>query len=335
MSVDTYDPILGIILQGTGNNNNSWGITFNNSATTPIVRAIAGVNVIGSTGGTVDLSTVVPPLGLRQDIDAVQLLNGVLTAALTIKVPITSKIWWFENDTTGAFNAYVQAGSVIVQIPQGIGTMIMSDGLGNLRRLDRARVGEFVHYAGASAPAGMLSCNGASVLRTDYPDLFAAIGTTWGSVDSLHFTLPNLVDTNRFLRAADGVNIHVGTYQSNQNQSHTHAFSGALSAGTLTTDTQGLHSHGLNLVDPSHVHGITQAAIFNAPAGAASSECFANAFNGATNLAVTGISGSIVNAGAHSHNITGSPGLGTFSNVNQGGTEARPENAAALICIKY
>lgn len=44
---------------------------------------------------------------------------------------------------------------------------------------------------GPSAPAGWLLCQGQSLLRTDYPRLFAVIGTTYGTADSTHFTLPN------------------------------------------------------------------------------------------------------------------------------------------------
>lgn len=47
-------------------------------------------------------------------------------------------------------------------------------------------------YAGSTVPSGWLECNGASLLRTDYPALFTAIGTTWGSVDGTHFTLPDM-----------------------------------------------------------------------------------------------------------------------------------------------
>lgn len=46
-------------------------------------------------------------------------------------------------------------------------------------------------FAGTTPPAGWLLCNGASQLRSDYPDLFAAIGTTFGAVDGTHFTLPD------------------------------------------------------------------------------------------------------------------------------------------------
>lgn len=47
-------------------------------------------------------------------------------------------------------------------------------------------------FAGATIPQGWLECNGASLLRADYPELYTAIGTTYGSADSTHFTLPNL-----------------------------------------------------------------------------------------------------------------------------------------------
>lgn len=52
--------------------------------------------------------------------------------------------------------------------------------------------GVVVPYAGATAPDTWLFCYGQSVLRADYPDLFTAIGTTFGSADGTHFNLPDL-----------------------------------------------------------------------------------------------------------------------------------------------
>lgn len=51
--------------------------------------------------------------------------------------------------------------------------------------------GQIVDFAMNAAPTGWLECDGSSLLRTDYPALFTAIGTTWGSVDGTHFTLPD------------------------------------------------------------------------------------------------------------------------------------------------
>jgi microcystin-dependent protein len=47
-------------------------------------------------------------------------------------------------------------------------------------------------YAGAIAPPGYAFAYGQSYLRADFPGLFAAIGTAFGSVDALHFSAPDL-----------------------------------------------------------------------------------------------------------------------------------------------
>lgn len=53
-------------------------------------------------------------------------------------------------------------------------------------------IGTILPFSGTTIPDGYLLCNGTSLLRTDYPDLFNVIGTTYGSVDSTHFNLPNI-----------------------------------------------------------------------------------------------------------------------------------------------
>ena len=58
--------------------------------------------------------------------------------------------------------------------------------------------GTLLPFAGTAVPDGYLLCNGANVSRTDYANLFAAIGTKWGEGDgSTTFTLPNF--NNRFI----------------------------------------------------------------------------------------------------------------------------------------
>lgn len=56
-----------------------------------------------------------------------------------------------------------------------------------------APVGAIFMWGTVSAPTGYLLCDGSSLLRADYPDLFAVIGTQFGSADATHFNLPNLV----------------------------------------------------------------------------------------------------------------------------------------------
>ncbi|MEM7183581.1 MAG: phage tail protein [Spirochaetota bacterium] len=52
--------------------------------------------------------------------------------------------------------------------------------------------GTILPYAGATAPTGYLLCDNSPVSRTTYADLFAVIGTTWGSGDgSTTFNVPD------------------------------------------------------------------------------------------------------------------------------------------------
>jgi len=55
-------------------------------------------------------------------------------------------------------------------------------------------IGEIIAYAGTTSPDATkwLVCDGASLVRSDYPDLFTVIGTTYGAVDGSHFNVPDL-----------------------------------------------------------------------------------------------------------------------------------------------
>ena len=77
-------------------------------------------------------------------------------------------------------------------------------------RLDsNGATGEIKYFAFNTPPESYLVCNGANVSRETYADLFAVIGTTFGSGDgSTTFALPNLID-----KFAQG-STTVGTYKS-------------------------------------------------------------------------------------------------------------------------
>jgi microcystin-dependent protein len=106
-------------------------------------------------------------------------------------------------------------------------------------------------------PTGWLEENGASLLRADYPELFAVIGTMYGAADSTHFNLPDprgrtiriwshgsTVDPDKAARTAPtatGATIsagdHVGTDQADEFKSHNHAYTSPDVAGTSTIVT--------------------------------------------------------------------------------------------------
>lgn len=54
-------------------------------------------------------------------------------------------------------------------------------------------IGEIILYGSDTPPASnYLACDGSSVLRATWPDLFAVVGVTFGAVDGTHFNLPDL-----------------------------------------------------------------------------------------------------------------------------------------------
>lgn len=94
--------------------------------------------------------------------------------------------------------------------------------------------GFVAYYAAQTAPTGWLKANGALVSRFIYPELFTAIGTTYGTGDgSTTFNIPDM--RGEFARGFDdgrGVDASraLGSYQDDQYQDHTH---------TLTHDRSG------------------------------------------------------------------------------------------------
>jgi microcystin-dependent protein len=95
-------------------------------------------------------------------------------------------------------------------------------------------IGEIVAFASTTSPdVRWLACDGASLLRADYPDLFAVIGVIYGSVDGTHFNLPDargriFMDagtgpglTARSIGASLGEETHLLTVTETPSHSHT------------------------------------------------------------------------------------------------------------------
>lgn len=57
--------------------------------------------------------------------------------------------------------------------------------------LSQVPAGSVLPYAGSTVPEGWLACDGTSYNRDDYPDLYTAITTVWGSASSTTFNVPD------------------------------------------------------------------------------------------------------------------------------------------------
>jgi len=122
-----------------------------------------------------------------------------------------------------------------------------------------AKVGSVITMTTSGIPDGYLKCNGATVSRTTYADLFAIVSTLYGAGDgSTTFTLPDY--RGEFLRGwADDRGVDtgrgIGTYQSDDFKSHRHtkdsyasqvagAFSGVYSVNANSFGTWGGYTGG-------------------------------------------------------------------------------------------
>ena len=164
-------------------------------------------------------------------------------------------------------------------------------------------VGTIMPWSKANVPAGFLYCNGQSVSRTDYADLFAVISTTFGSVDSNNFNVPDFQD-----RSAIGAsNNRAFAAKNNTNLA---SITPNISFPSATRNMSMSNNLGTNNVAaplPAHSHNITEQYAkednnFTAGGGRPLRESSPSQGNFTISTASQGVSG---NAALHSHNITG------------------------------
>jgi microcystin-dependent protein len=159
--------------------------------------------------------------------------------------------------------------------------------------------GTIVAYGGSTIPSGWLECNGDDISRTNYSDLFTAIGTAWGYGDqSTTFNLPDL--RGMFLRGHDN----------SRGEDPDRATRTASKTGGNTGDNVGSYqAHGFS----SHNHKDAS------PASPGDARWRPYGYSGSTTAYTTGGSGT---------------GYLPFTS-STGGNETRPENVYVKYIIKY
>ena len=109
-------------------------------------------------------------------------------------------------------------------------------------RLNKAKAGFIYPLACATVPDGFLLCDGNAYLRTEYPELFAAIGTIYGAGDgSTTFNVPSL---NTRVPVGAGNGYPLGA-------------TGGEEQHTLTVDEIPEHSHETYAVKNANINGGT------------------------------------------------------------------------------
>jgi microcystin-dependent protein len=172
----------------------------------------------------------------------------------------------------------------------------------------------------------------------NYVDLFAAIGTVWGTANATSFTLPDLrglmlrgkdanrgQDPDRNSRTASAAGSatgdSVGSFQDYAVQSHAHAFS-----GSGTTGAGGDHNHGVNGTQNG-----ANPARFGLVVSASATEKTPNSGDGRTvnEFAVDVPPQAMPASGTHTHTFS-------FSSTTSaaGANETRPKNVSVNYIIK-
>lgn len=203
-------------------------------------------------------------------------------------------------------------------------------------------------YTSTLAPVGrLLKANGAEVGRTQFPELYAIIGTIYGNGNgTTTFNLPDLrgefmrfYDDGRGIDAGRGL----GGVQMDSFKSHLHENTGSISntdLGTKTSNSTGSHNHsGTADSAGSHSHSINGRN----KEGRDTQLAWIGSFSGVYTARDTGTSGahshslSINSNGNHTHTVNiGTHGHTlTLNNAATGGTETRPRNVALVAYIEY
>lgn len=177
--------------------------------------------------------------------------------------------------------------------------------------------GVIIEFGGATVPGGYLECDGSEVPRSNFPDLFAAIGDTFGTAAlAANFRLPDM----RGAAAVGGGGTRIAGPGTAVGSTHDD------DAVTLAAGHMPSHAHSVVTISEAageHAHGWTARARFSFNAGTSRE----GGSGGDTRFGTPGVSHTEFEEGAttalsgeHTHTITGTvedAGSGTAMDVVQ------------------
>jgi len=281
---------------------------------------ITGCTVSGTvTGGTFNATT----------------LSGVTTAAGIINSGIL---------TGGTLNGLTLTGTITATSASLVGFTANSESAGVVKM-----------FAGETAPAGYLECDGSAVSRTTYSDLFTAIGELHGQGNNTTtFNLPDLrgyfvrgwdhgatndpdVATRAAATTGGAEGDHIGSVQTPTMSSHIHAIS--LASGNQSGD----HAHTIsaNTGGQSATHTHNVGWVGAATGGSNAGANYSYIADGATTVQQQATS---VGSADHTHAVSATSGgvssnhthttAGDSAATGNAANDTRPKNKTLMYIIK-
>lgn len=177
-------------------------------------------------------------------------------------------------------------------------------------------VGCIMDFAGSAAPSGWLVCGGQSLTRSGYAELFAVIGTAFGSLSGTTFSLPDCrgrVSAGRDFDAGGSAGRLTSTTMTPDGA--TLGATGGAQTVTLTADQLAAHGHaysGTTASSGAHSH-TTDTSVGQGQDG--------------INFAATATPGATSEAGAHTHTYSG-------TTANAGGGSAHNNVQPSILMNK-
>lgn len=149
-------------------------------------------------------------------------------------------------------------------------------------------IGTVIPYPSAVVPESWHACDGSALSKTEYPELYSVLGSTFGAETATEFYLPDL--RGRTVIGTSG--------------SHALASTGGVETQTLTVAQLPSHTHTVSASAASngaHTHNVHESA----NNGSVSVNYAINGNSIGTYTSANSTPGCIVSAGAHTHDITG------------------------------
>ena len=332
----------------------SWVSQANNNTTSP-----EGASTLwqpeGASSYAFSVSNADVTLTNAQAAHPVLIVSGTLTANVAVILPAFLKTWAVvDMSSHGQYSlSFKTANGTGVSLAVAT-EQLVCDGTNILRvGADPSQLiptGMVVPFFGTTIPAGYLIANGSAVSRTLYANLFAVIGTKYGTGDgSTTFNLPDLM--NRFVRygtvsqvgdkVADSLRSHA---HSITQTAHTHGLSDPGHVHTASTSNAGSHTHAMQ-ANGSHVHDLyVRDAAGGGSTGQATQMEYRDPGWQAGKIRSAGEHNHTINsAGSHNHPVTVNPAKtgiscnGATANITvngTGGSETAPMHIYAIPLIK-